>query len=467
MIARIAACAFALCVAGCGDDGGGAGLADAGSALDAGDRDAATLDAGGGDAGDIDAGGRDAMAGADSDGDGVPVELDCDDGDASIGRIATRACTGACAPGTQSCADGTWSSCSAPGDCACPTTGLMRTVPCGRCGLASQRCGADLRWEMPSVCLDEQECFAAAIETDTARCGMRTRICDDTCHWRPWTVMTPAGECEVGATDVVSGGCPMGAGTVRTCDATCTWHAAACAPACLGPVPTLRTGGSVRCVPYGPFQLGTVDAYGVWGTPQVVTLSEYFVDELPVTLRRYRRCTEAHVCSVIDDAALWASLTDEQMVPTDPAHARAFCEWEGGTLATEFQWEKAARGALPDLRRHSWGDDAGSDCRFHPWMGCETRPLREADFPMAISPHGARLMGSEQELTSTCWYSFYTSALATTDPVEPMHVDGCPRGVVRGFPWTLTSMPYALSTASVSDRVSTMTTPIAAFRCVY
>jgi len=74
---------------------------------------------------------------------------------------------------------------------------------------------------------------------------------------------------------------------------------------------------------------------------------------------------------------------------------------------------------------------------------------------------------TEQELTSTCWYSFYTTALATTDPVEPMHVDGCPRVVVRGFPWTLMSMPYALSTASVSDRVSTMTTPIASFRCVY
>lgn len=446
-------------VVGCGDDDGAASP-DADSAIDASGGDAGTLDAG-----SVDGGGnrRDAMVGADSDGDGVPVELDCDDSVASIGRTGTRACTGECAPGTQTCTDGTWSSCSAPTDCACPTAGMMRTVPCGRCGLASQRCGADLRWEMPSACLDEQECFVAAIETDTAMCGMRTRICDDTCHWRPWTVMTPPGECAAGAMDVSTMGCAVGEARPRTCTDACTWMLGDCVVTCARAAHSSRTGADPVCIPAGPFILGAADDPR-WMPVTTVTLSEFYIDRYPVTKQRYDQCIATGVCPAPYDPVFYGALAMDSYAAgfRDP-DAITFCTWDGGTLPTEYQWEKAARGAAPSAPRNSWGD-ADGDCMHHPWMGCATVPfaITPTAFPAAVSPYGVRLMGSWAERTSTYFHYDHTGT-AAIDPTGPATGTRYQR---RGFEWVAPPSIFFVA-PSATSRDSNGLSVRSMFRCAY
>jgi len=224
---------FGVAVAlGCGGEDGTP--ADAGVV---GDGDAPDDGSVGGDATvDPDAG----PSGVDADEDGVPSELDCDDDDASVGRDSTRSCTSDCDIGTQTCTDGVWSACDATTDCACDTPGMMRTIDCGRCGIAAQRCGDDGVWETPSECFDEKECFAGEIEREMEMCGLRSRICDDTCHWRDCEVMTPAGECEPGAVERTTTGCPAGEVNERRCSDSCEWDDLGCVAGCLrDPMPSM------------------------------------------------------------------------------------------------------------------------------------------------------------------------------------------------------------------------------------
>src|SRR5690606_37644458 len=115
----------------------------------------------------------------------------------------TRTCASRCDTGIQRCTDGVWHECNATTECGCAVPGASRTIPCGRCGLASQTCGADGFWSEPTECLDEAECFDGEVERDTSRCGERARICDATCHWRDWTETAPPGACEPGETMLV------------------------------------------------------------------------------------------------------------------------------------------------------------------------------------------------------------------------------------------------------------------------
>lgn len=184
--------------------------------------------------------GRCITPGVDLDGDGVVSELDCDDGDPSIGTDGSRECVSACGTGSESCVAGIWSACTAPETCDCTPGSAPRDVSCGMCGTQQQLC-EDGTWTDAGSCSGEGSCMAGAIERESEACGAcgrgtreRTRSCGATCTWGEWGAfgacsVTGASECTMGEVQTeerACGNCDLGRQTrTRSCTADCTWGA--------------------------------------------------------------------------------------------------------------------------------------------------------------------------------------------------------------------------------------------------
>jgi len=87
-----------------------------------------------------------------------------------------------------------------------------------------------------------------------------------------------------------------------------------------------------------------------------VSLSPYSIDQTEVRVDQYARCVSAGAC----DPARFAEGDARFDRPSFPVtHVRwedasAYCNWSGGRLPTEAEWEFAARGSAS--RQYPWGD---------------------------------------------------------------------------------------------------------------
>lgn len=151
--------------------------------------------------------------------------------------------------------------------------------------------------------------------------------------------------------------------------------------------------------------------------------SYVFAGFLPATLRKISERPQATPwwCGV--HGATWehpegpgSGLTDRAdhpVVHVSWADAVAFCEWAGGRLPSEAEWERAARGGL-DQRRYPWGDELTPDGehRCNIWQGAFPVKNTEADgyrgtAPVrSYPPNGFGLyevVGNVWEWTSDLW----------------------------------------------------------------
>ena len=193
------------------------------------------------------------------------------------------------------------------------------------------------------------------------------------------------------------------------------------------------------------------DYWGVEGPPHTVQLDSYWIYKTEVTNAMYKQCVDAGKCTKPSKADSPASFyakaedVDYPVVQVNWDQAQAYCQWAGGTLPSEAQWEKAARGT--DARRFPWGSSLPDGKRLN--LCDKNCSLKEKDsriddgfmnlapvgsFPDGASPYGLLDMaGNVWEWTADWYQPAYYKTAPLENPIGPENGSG---RTIRGGSWS-------------------------------
>lgn len=106
--------------------------------------------------------------------------------------------------------------------------------------------------------------------------------------------------------------------------------------------------------------------------------------------------------------------------------AAGYCSWKGGSLPTEAQWEKSARG--PGQQAYPWGEDPPT-CVLANYgtieSSCEGSTLPIGSHPEGASPYGLMDVAGNVSEWVQDWYSTsYYSSSPDRDPNGPIEPEG-------------------------------------------
>jgi formylglycine-generating enzyme required for sulfatase activity len=176
-----------------------------------------------------------------------------------------------------------------------------------------------------------------------------------------------------------------------------------------------KDGAAIILIPAGEFSMGSPEHRGsIEEKPQHrVYLDAYYIYKCEVTNGQFRRFVSE---SGYDAEGSWkdyavAGRDNHPVVCVTWNDAKAYCEWAGGSLPTEAQWEKAARGA--DGRTWPWGNkwngkesNWGKGPKVHGradiWKGRGTAPT--GSYPNDVSPYGVHDMAGNVGEWCGDWY---------------------------------------------------------------
>ncbi len=203
--------------------------------------------------------------------------------------------------------------------------------------------------------------------------------------------------------------------------------------------------------------------------PQEVHLHAFGIDRTEVTVRAYRRCVTAGVCTpsriAADDERL--GLDEHPVTGVDFTQAARFCAFVDGRLPTEAEWEYAARGH--DRRRFPWGNFYNDRIANHAQSGLEStvdgyRHAAPVDaHPDGRSPFGLLGMaGNAMEWTADLYAA---DAYSSTTSVNPRGARVGGSRVVRGGSWRLWA--FGLRATHRFQIGSGQAEPDLGFRCAY
>lgn len=207
------------------------------------------------------------------------------------------------------------------------------------------------------------------------------------------------------------------------------------APAGAAATPQTITASDVSpmvLVPAGPFEMGSESVGSSERPVHTVTLDSFYIDTYEVTNAQYAACVAAGGCVQPACPERYEAETKKNhpVVCVSWYQAQKYCEWRGGRLPTEAEWEKAARGT--DGRTYPWGDKPpdGMLLNFDRNVA-DTTPV--GNYPKGVSPYGAYDMAGNAWEWVADWYdeNYYSNSPAE-NPLGPQNGD---YKVLRGGGW--------------------------------
>jgi formylglycine-generating enzyme required for sulfatase activity len=164
-----------------------------------------------------------------------------------------------------------------------------------------------------------------------------------------------------------------------------------------------RDGAAMVLIPAGEFLMGSPEYNGNSSAkPQHrVYLDAYYMYKYEVTNGQFREFVHE---SGYDAEGSWrdyavVGMDSHPVVCVTWNDAKAYCEWAGGALPTEAQWEKAARGVDGRIwpwgntfsgKEFNWGNGPKVKGRADIYKGRGTAPV--GSYPKDVSPYGVHDM---------------------------------------------------------------------------
>ena len=193
------------------------------------------------------------------------------------------------------------------------------------------------------------------------------------------------------------------------------------------------------------------------GGSRTVSLDAYYIYKYEVTVAQYLafcKATGRKQPKAPSFNPNWSN-TDHPIVNVSWDDAKAYCEWAGGSLPTEAQWEKAARGE--DGRKYPWGNEwDGSRCAnsVSPNSLSSTKPV--GSYPSGVSPYGVHDMaGNVWEWCNDFYEEDYYKSAPKSGTAH----------VLRGGSWFyINTDDFRCSSRSISSPANR--SDVIGFRCV-
>lgn len=222
-------------------------------------------------------------------------------------------------------------------------------------------------------------------------------------------------------------------------------------------------------VPSGEFQMGSTEqevnaaleicsqdesnCERAWFEPEMpaheIALDSFWMDQTEVTNGQYALCVAAGVCDPPWSVSSYtyesyygnSAYDDYPVLYVSWYSAMTYCQWVGGRLPTEAEWEYAARG--PERYVYPWGNVfdgtrlnyCDANCFLH-WSDnpyddgyADTAPV--GTYPSGSSWVGALDMSGNVWEWTADWYAYYPSE-RQENPTGPVSGD---YRVVRGGSW--------------------------------
>jgi formylglycine-generating enzyme required for sulfatase activity len=208
-------------------------------------------------------------------------------------------------------------------------------------------------------------------------------------------------------------------------------------------------------VPSGRFKMGSNAGSSNEQPVHEVYLDEFYIDQYEVTNEQFAEflndrgnqeeggapwLAEADWVRIHQNEGQWQAdegYANHRMVGITWYGARAYCDWRGGQLPTEAQWEKAARGT--DERTYPWGENIDSHLAryYNPSASSEesgTAPV--GHYPEGVSPYGAYDMaGNVWEWVADAYEGEYYKNSPSENPPGPDDAQNIRSKVLRGGGW--------------------------------